>query len=313
MQFKTALYSLVVGTFVLPTKQLFNNYLLQTCDASKLRNLLRNELQRDYKYVPYSKAKQIIHTKINNIDLYGDNEEPQNIEHVFPQFLFKDDSRKKEMKADLHNLYLCNTKLNTCRQNFKYVNHHHAIEQSNSDKNTYILDQKGAKITNYQEVFKKQGYIMSVNRKQKTFIPSTFTRGKIARTLTYFAVKYDYLNKLHDVININDLVLWNFIDPVDTEEYLKNMLTMKYQNNINPFIIYPELVPFTFADILDHSKYNNDLKRTKPMHHTIDHVDTLNYLLNANTKPELDNQEIMREFSKLEKRILRLNSKLQEK
>ena len=53
------------------------------------------------------------------IDIYGDNTENLNVEHVFPQYFFKNDENKKYMKSDLHNLYLCNSKLNRYRQNFK--------------------------------------------------------------------------------------------------------------------------------------------------------------------------------------------------
>lgn len=278
--------TIAINSLILPSYSIINNFLLRSNNAPKLRSFLQIQMEEDYKYIPYTRAKTILHENINNIDLYGDNEEPQNVEHVFPQYSFKFDDRKKLMKSDLHNLYLCNVKLNTCRQNFKYVTHHDVIYQSSSDKNTYILDQKGGKITNYQEVFKKQGYIMSVNRKQKSFIPSTYSRGKIARSLTYFAVKYNYIKELQDIIDIHDLLIWNFSDPVDNEEYLKNVLTCKYQNNLNPFILYPELVPYVFSDIIDFNKYNDAIGKSKKFHNYLDPIETINHILQENTMLE---------------------------
>lgn len=271
-----------LNSFLVPCYSTFHNILLKANHAPKLRSFLQIQMEKDYKYIPYTRAKKILHDKINHIDLYGDNEEARNVEHVFPQYSFKFDDRKKVMKSDMHNLYLCNVRLNSCRQNFKYVTHHDAITQTTNDKNTYILDQKGDKMTNYQEVFKKQGYIMSVNRKQKSFIPSTFSRGKIARSLSYFAVKYNYIKELQSIIDIYDLLIWNYSDPVDNEEYLKNVLTCKYQNNLNPFILHPELVPFVFSDIIDFNKYNEEISKSKKFPHNVDHIKTIDYLLNEN-------------------------------
>ena len=294
--------SLFINTLIVPCYSMFHNFLLKSNSAPKLRSLIQIQMEEKYKYIPYARAKTILHENLNHIDLYGDNQEPQNVEHVFPQYAFKFDDRRKFMKSDLHNLYLCNVKLNSCRQNFKYVTHHDAISLTSNDEKTYILDQKGQKITNYQEVFKKQGYIMSVNRKQKSFIPSTFSRGKIARSLTYFAVKYNYIKELQNIIDIYDLLVWNHSDPVDNEEYLKNVLTSKYQNNINPFIIYPELVPFVFSDIIDLTKYNELLRRSKTFHHYVDHMETINFILNENVILE-------ERLKKLEKIIKKHNLK----
>ena len=299
---KLSLFTMSMNSLLLFSYSLLPNFLLRSNNAPKLRSFLQIQMEENYKYIPYTRAKTILHEKLNHIDLYGDNEEALNVEHVFPQYSFKFDDRKKEMKSDLHNLYLCNVKLNTCRQNFKYVTHHDAISQTSNDRNTCILDQKGIKITNYQEVFKKQGYIMSVNRKQKSFIPSTYSRGKIARSLTYFAVKYNYIKELQDIIDIYDLLLWNLSDPVDNEEYLKNVLTSKYQNNLNPFILYPELVPFVFSDIIDFTKYNNIIGKNKKIHNHVDHIETIGYILN-------ENKDLEDKINKLEKKIKKYNWK----
>ena len=78
------------------------------------------------------------------------------------------------------------------------------------------------------------------------------------------------------------MLIWNYSDPVDNEEYLKNVLTCKYQNNLNPFILHPELVPFVFSDIIDFNKYNEEISKSKKFPHNVDHIKTIDYLLNEN-------------------------------
>ena len=100
-----------------------NKHLLQHVQPFKMRKNLCEQLNIDYKYLTYKQAKIIMHNEMNTIDIYGDNTIDKNVEHVFPQYLFKNDNNKNIMKSDLHNLYLCNSRLNTLRQNFKYITH----------------------------------------------------------------------------------------------------------------------------------------------------------------------------------------------
>ena len=53
----------------------------------------------------------------------------------------------------------------------------------------------------------KSGYLMTVNRKTREFIPTQESRGKIARALGYFVIKYDYLSVLNEVIDVKHS--WN--------------------------------------------------------------------------------------------------------
>ncbi len=218
--------------------------LLKLCEPFKLRKYLQFEMNKSHNYLSYKKAKEILHSDINKIDIYGDNTLKKNIEHIFPQYSFKDDLNKKIMKSDLHNLYLCNQKLNSYRQNFKYVDS--SVTSLYDD--IKILDMKGNIITERNDIFKQQGYLMITNRKKKIFIPSIYSRGKIARAISYFAIKYDYTDKINNLIDYKTLLEWNLKDPVDNDEYLKNAIIYKYQGNLNPFIIDPDLMVYCFAD-----------------------------------------------------------------
>lgn len=80
--------------FSLPRIQSYN-YLLQVTQPHKIRNSLSEILNQDHKYLSYKNAKSILHNEVNNIDIYGNNNEKMNVEHVFPQYLFKHDNNKK--------------------------------------------------------------------------------------------------------------------------------------------------------------------------------------------------------------------------
>jgi endonuclease I len=254
------------------TLSFINNALLRSCESNKLREFLREEMNKSYNYISYTKAKYIMHNNICNMDIYGDNSQDKNLEHIFPQYSFKNDENKKILKSDMHNLYLCNTKLNTYRQNFKYID----SKDANISNNSLILDRKGEKVSSPNDLFKKTGYLMVSNKKKRTFIPNECSRGKIARSLSYFAIKYNYLEELKNIIDIKTLLEWNLKDPVDEKEYLKNIMIYKYQNNINPFILEPDLILYCFSDM-----YNiDDTLLQKKRYSTISPMYLIEHLIN---------------------------------
>ena len=241
------------------TAFLFSNLLLKSINSKYIRNDLNIILNKDYKYLTYQKAKNIFHSKINYIDIYGDNKEEKNLEHIFPQSIFKNSDNKKYMKSDLHNLYLCNSKLNSYRQNFKYVDPENMDNYKFDEKYDKILDTKGNLISQFDKsnLFSKNGYLMISNKKSKTFIPTEYSKGKISRSLSYFAVKYNYTNELCNVIDPMTLLKWNYVDPVDNEEFHKNIISYRYQNNFNYFILNSDLVLYSFIDLIDLNNQNN--------------------------------------------------------
>ena len=259
-----------------------NSSLLRNINSKALRLDIYDKVNKNYKYIPYEKTKEIFNEKLNLIDIYGDNKLVKNLEHIVPQSYFKNETNKKYMKSDFHNLYLCNKKLNSYRQNFKYIDPSDLKEDfiSINDK---ILDTKGNKIdyNNKKNIFNKNGYLMISNKKSKTFIPSEYSKGKIARSLAYFSIKYNFTEKLSDIINPITLIKWNFNDPVDNNEYLKNIITYRYQNNINPFIINSDLVLYSLLDILDLEKNEqeiNDIFNNRKIK-KIDPILSIDYLI----------------------------------
>lgn len=259
-----------------------NSSLLRNINSKALRLDIYNQVNKNYKYIPYRKTKEIFHNKINMIDIYGDNSLEKNLEHVVPQSFFKNETDKKYMKSDFHNLYLCNNKLNSYRQNFKYVDPGDLNDEILC-KNDKILDTRGNIIdyTDKKNIFNKNGYLMVSNKKSKTFIPTEYSKGKIARSLTYFSIKYNFTNKLSDIINPITLLKWNFNDPVDSKEYLKNVITYRYQKNVNPFIINSDLVLYSLLDIIDldiNEELINDIFNDRKIK-KIDPIPSIDYLI----------------------------------
>lgn len=274
-----------------------SNNLLNSIQGSKLRRNLNEQLNFNCTILTYEKAKKILHNELNNIDIYGDNTGiEKNIEHIFPQCLFKKSLRKPEMKSDIHNLYLCNSKLNSQRSNFKYISHEDYIE-NNFDN---YVDTKGNKLK-FEDIFVKQGYIMLINKKKKEFIPTVHSRGMISRSLAYFVIKYDIVDQLTDVISINNLIEWNIQDPPRNEEYYKNIISYKYQNNYNPFILDSDLMIYAFSDMYDIDKdllNNKKVSVIDPMYSIEILLKQINYLERENKLLSIQNKKMKNKIKK---------------
>ena len=94
------------------------------------------------------------------------------------------------------------------------------------------------------------------------FEPRDEVKGDIARMLFYMAVRYegdvsgeadlelvfDALGKTtYEIGNLELLLEWNRIDPVDDFERNRNNVIYTYQNNRNPFIDYPSLADLIWS------------------------------------------------------------------
>ena len=271
-----------------------NSNLINSVQPSKIRKYINEQLNINYNQLSYKKAKDIMHTELNNIDIYGDNSLEKNVEHIFPQSLFKNNIEKTKMKSDLHNLYLCNTKLKTQRQNFKYISHEDYVDNYSD----HFVDTLGNEITG-KEIFVKTGYMMIINKKTKKFIPTLYSRGMISRSLAYFSIKYDLIEQLKEVIDIKTLVEWNLKDPPSKEEYHKNIICYKYQNNYNPFIIDSDLIIYAFSDM-----YNvNDKILQKKKINIIDPFYSIDKLLKDNSNLENEKKALTRKNNRILKKL----------
>ena len=168
----------------------------------------------------------------------------------------------KPAGSDLHNLRPC-------------------IEWVNSKRGSLDFDMGGELLSNYN----------GNNRVGSTFEPSDFSKGDVARTIFYMAVRYEgdgepqlevesptNKNKYYDYSsgatgvhgNFDALYDWatSGIDPVDDQEVKRNnIIYEKYQHNRNPFIDHPEFIIMIYD-----KEYNGEgaLKDLNPFENKVD-------------------------------------------
>lgn len=143
-----------------------------------------------------------------------------NREHVWPQSLLgvSTNGSSRHVGSDLHNLKPANPSENSSRGNRFYA---------------------------------------SVAVSGVSYTPRAAVRGDIARILFYMVIMYDYLQLIdvapgqalpvYRMAMLSVLLQWHEEDPVDDFERNRNQVIFSYQNNRNPFIDYPHLVPLIWT------------------------------------------------------------------
>ena len=135
-----------------------------------------------------------------------------NTEHTWPQAFFaKDDTAAR---SDIFHLYPSDETANNKRANYPF------------DKVTQIQWQNGGS---------KLGKSATG---ETVFEPRDESKGNIARSLFYFALRYDNPNNF---LNSQEKTLreWFYNDMVDTLESARNKKIYQFQNRYNPFISHP--------------------------------------------------------------------------
>ena len=106
--------------------------------------------------------------------------------------------------------------------------------------------------------------------------------------------------EVKDVIDIQTLIEWNLKDPVSNEEYHKNIITYKYQNNLNPFIIDSDLMIYAFSDMFELSDEILEKKKVK----ILDPLYSINLLLDKNKKNEKEINLLQKRNDRIKKNNL---------
>jgi len=142
-----------------------------------------------------------------------------NIEHTWPQSRFNRTYDKNTQKSDMHHLYLTDSMANNRRGNHEFGeagNRHDELNVENCD----------------------DSQMTHINGDLK-FTPPVGHRGNVARSLFYFATRYDL-----QIARNEEAILrqWHKAEPVDAEERATHEIVAKHQKVRNPFVDYPELV-----------------------------------------------------------------------
>jgi deoxyribonuclease I len=142
-----------------------------------------------------------------------------NIEHTWPQSKFNKYYDKSMQKSDMHHLYPTDSMANNRRGNNEFGdlgNRHDELNVQNCSAS-------------------RMGEISG----HFIFTPPKEHRGNVARSLFYFAVRYNVIiGKAEELI----LRQWHNADPVDEAEKTRHEMIARYQNVRNPFVDYPQLV-----------------------------------------------------------------------
>jgi endonuclease I len=221
-----------------------NNFFFVESFSNTLLKFVSNKYS-NHKNLGYGNARKILHNELSDIIIYGSkiNHDDRNqivydknCEHIWSKNYFE---YKEPMISDLHILYLCNSKLNSHRQSYKF---------NEINDNYTLLDNNGEKIIEKDIICKKHDYCKKDTRK-KIFEPPNRSKGKIARACAYFYIVYpEYSKYLPKLIDRNIMAKWNTKYSVDFKEIYKNELIYFYQNNRNPFIKYPILMNIIFME-----------------------------------------------------------------
>lgn len=141
-----------------------------------------------------------------------------NTEHTWPQSRFSRSHPKDIQKSDLHHLYPTDTQLNSIRGNNKF--------------GEVTRDRQSLKCNNSR-------FGVGSDGGNDIFEPPNSHKGKVARALFYFSVRYDLpISREEEAV----LKKWHNEFPVEQEEIVRNNEVFKAQGNRNPFVDHPELV-----------------------------------------------------------------------
>jgi deoxyribonuclease-1 len=161
-------------------------------------------------------GKKFYYNEVRDISSMGSE---VNIEHTWPQSRFNGNFDKNLQKSDMHHLYPTDSDANNRRANHEF---------GNADPHHDELNVQNCSISKLADI---SGHFI--------FTPPVEHRGNVARSLFYFATRYNlFIGTAEEMI----LRQWHKSDPIDEKEKARHEIIAKYQEVRNPFIDFPELV-----------------------------------------------------------------------
>ncbi len=140
-----------------------------------------------------------------------------NTEHTWPQSRFSGNFSTQLQKADLHHLFPTDSAMNSKRGNTIFGEVTKDVGSTNCSASRFGIGTGG-----HRQIFE----------------PAHDHKGRVARALFYFSVRYDLpISTEEEVI----LKKWNHEHPVDETEKIRNDEIFRQQNNRNPFVDFPQL------------------------------------------------------------------------
>lgn len=195
---------------------------------------------RPHTDLPYARARVPI-MNADAPDVYGNEvEDDTSTEHVVCQSFF---DYREPYRGDMHHLFECDGRLNSHRNNYKFV--------EIDDDEAEFIDPDGNKIPK-PEIQAEADGLSEKHSATKTFEPRKGSKGNVARAIAYFVTAYPELFEMvfeRCIDSVYLMVRWHEEDPVDEWERQHNALCFEHQHNINPYIMGPpNLMRQAFAD-----------------------------------------------------------------
>lgn len=147
-----------------------------------------------------------------------------NTEHTYPQSWFSS-PQSSIKKADLHHLFTCDALVNNYRGNYPLYP---------------VANQNTA--TMYYSYTPWQSYRGASTLGPTVFEAADEAKGRVARALLYFYVRYNDPLIQQNVDMLPELINWHENDPPTALEVQRNQHVQNYQGNRNPFVDHPEFV-----------------------------------------------------------------------
>jgi hypothetical protein len=157
-----------------------------------------------------------------------------NCEHTFPQ---SKGAGSGNPRSDMHHLYPARARVNEARLNFPFD------EVDDRTTQTWFVEDREQDNTPRDNIdaFSELGF--------NSFEPREVHKGNVARAIFYFYTIYrevadsDFFGEQRKV-----LCEWHYNDPVDSLEWLRNIMIAEYQDNKrNPFVLDCSLAARTYC------------------------------------------------------------------
>ena len=200
---------------------------------TKSRKILFNNI--NYNLIYINQINNIYNKiKINNL----------NCEHVWCQKYF---NYKEPMKSDLHIMFLCYSKINSHRKDYKFSEIKNNYITLNDEG--YILNNNyNISISNNINKIFNNNFNTKYNKKnnnQKIFEPHDHSKGKVSRSIAYYSSIYND-TYIDEIIDNKCLIEWNRKYLPRLNEIRRNEIIRLEQKNINPYIKYPVLIELLY-------------------------------------------------------------------
>lgn len=203
-------------------------------DYDSIKDLRDNSLRaalynivKGHTSLGYNNARQKMFASLDNVNGYVEcvytgrktktsgipSNNDMNCEHTWPKSL---GAKSEPAKSDLHHLYPTDSVTNSRRSSYLF---------------DYVVNPKWTS---------QGGSVLGTNKyNETTFQPRACHRGNVARSIFYFAVRYQLSIPAHEEATLRE---WNHTDPVDAAELERTTQISKLQKTRNPFVDHPEFI-----------------------------------------------------------------------